>query len=68
MTSADILFRLAHDKTYHPSQAQQDLKKSYLNDSIRKKFFDECVEKTANGNLKVSLVPHDLFEWFRENI
>jgi hypothetical protein len=38
-------------------------KEKYNLKNLRNKFFKECVE---NG--KVSLAPHDLFEWFKKNV
>ena len=40
---------------------------------MRKQFFDECVEqhwitKYAPSVKKVSIAPHDLFEWFRKKL
>lgn len=37
---------------------------------LRKKFFKECTfaNEYAPGMKKVSVAPHDLFEWFKKNI
>lgn len=35
---------------------------------LRDKFFKECTEMNASGNKEVSLSPHNLFEWFENEI
>ena len=34
---------------------------------IREKFFKECTDK-VDGFAKVNLTPHNLFEWFKQNL
>ena len=35
--------------------------------TLREKYFNECVEK-INSKLKVNMAPHDLFEWFKNQV
>lgn len=36
-------------------------------DVFRDKFYEECIEK-VDGFCRVNLTPHNLFEWFRDNL
>jgi len=54
--------------------AKTDNKVSNLfNDSLRKKFFDECTDKKEDLYVqfkipKINMSPHDVFEWFKSNV